>query len=140
MSTSNGHICTKFCPNIYDPLEFSSRVTTRLTFVEFSDILVSFSMSCNNFVDHMTFHLKLILTFVMICWRVNIKLRSNTKQQRVMNTCSKITGGSQLSLSSLYDRHLVGKATSILADTFHPLHQKFLCLFPSNRLRFSSIK
>lgn len=48
---------------------------------------------------------------VLGIWRWGVR-----KLQRMVNTCSKITGVSQLSLSDLYNRNLFRKATSILAN------------------------
>ncbi len=63
----------------------------------------------------------------MTRWFGNLKLRTKIKLQRVVNTCSKIAGISQLSLSSL-----VRKVASILADTSHPLPQQ-IHLTPSGQ-------
>lgn len=55
-----------------------------------------------------------VLTLVLICWFRNLKLRSKTNLQRVVNTCSIITGVFQFMLSVLYNRHVVRQANFTL--------------------------
>ncbi|KAK7916747.1 hypothetical protein WMY93_012508 [Mugilogobius chulae] len=53
-------------------------------------------------------------------------------QARIVNQASKITQTPQTSLSELYKRSVMRKATVIIEDASHPLHHHF-SLLPSGR-------
>lgn len=89
------------------------------------------------------FFIESILMFCIISWYGNLTMCD------IVKVASKITGTQQLSLSEIYNRHVLRKAQSILASTDHPLLGEFVLLpsgrrygFPkvrSNRFKFSFI-
>ena len=78
-----------------------------------------------------------VLTFSFICWFGNVSQKDKNNLQRIVNISSKVTGVTQSTLTALYEKQVVNKATRILADDTHVLHADYI-LLPSSR-RFRSV-
>ena len=79
-----------------------------------------------------------VLTFSVTVWIGYITVKENFRLNRVVKTASRIIGRDLLSLESLYQQRLLGRAILISHDSSHPAHDIFYPL-PSRR-RFRSIK
>ena len=60
--------------------------------------------------------------------------------QRIVNISSKVTGVTQSTLTALYEKQVVNKATRILADDKHVLHADYILLPSSRRFRTVTCK
>ena len=78
-----------------------------------------------------------VLTFSFICWFGNVSQKDKNNLQRIVNISSKVTGVTQSTLTALYEKQVVNKATRILADGKHVLHADYI-LLPSYR-RFRTV-
>ena len=60
-----------------------------------------------------------VLTFSFICWFGNVSQKDKNSLQRIVNISSKVTGVTQSTLTALYEKQVVNKATRILANDKH---------------------
>ena len=81
-----------------------------------------------------------VLTFSFICWFGNISQKDKNNLQRIVNISSKVSGVTQSTLTALYERLAVNKATKILADDTHILHGEYILLPSSRRFRTTTCK
>jgi len=87
-------------------------------------LLQSYSQECPEIFNHR--------------WFGSITVGEKLRLNRVVKTASKIIGRYLPSLESLYQQHLLGRASLLSQDSPHPAHDLFDPL-PSSR-RFRSIK
>ena len=73
-----------------------------------------------------------VLTYNISSWYTFLSVREKSKLSRIIKHASKITGTTQSSLSDLHTQAVSYKATSIIHDPSHPLHNSFP-LLPSGR-------
>ncbi|KAK7909723.1 hypothetical protein WMY93_014407 [Mugilogobius chulae] len=73
-----------------------------------------------------------ILVYNISSWFNFLTVKHKAKLCRIVNQASKITQTPQTSLSELYKRSVMRKATAIIEDASHPLHHHF-SLLPSGR-------
>ena len=76
-----------------------------------------------------------VLIFSFICWFGNVSPKDKNNLQRVVNVTSKVTNVTPSTLTALYEKQVVNKATRILADDTHILHGEYILLPSSRRLR-----
>ena len=90
----------------------------------------SLSMVCKSCIQS-------VLTFSFICWFGNVSQKDKNNLQRIvgLNISSKVTGVTQSTLTALYEKQVVNKATRILADDTHVLHADYILLPSSRRFR-----
>ena len=81
-----------------------------------------------------------VLTFSFICWFGNVSQKDKNNLQRIVNISSKVSGVTQSTLTALYERLAVNKATKILADDTHILHGEYIILPSSRRFRTTTCK
>ena len=81
-----------------------------------------------------------VLTFSFICWFGNVSQKDKNSLQRIVNISSKVTGVTQSTLTALYEKQVVNKATRILADDKHVLHADYILLPSSRRFRTVTCK
>ena len=81
-----------------------------------------------------------VLTFSFICWFGNVSQKDKNNLQRIVNISSKVTGVTQSTLTALYEKQVVNKATRILADDTHVLHADYILLPSSRRFRTVTCK
>ena len=81
-----------------------------------------------------------VLTFSFICWFGNVSQKDKNSLQRIVNISSKVTGVTQSTLTALYEKHVVNKATRILADDKHVLYADYILLPSSRRFRTVTCK
>ena len=81
-----------------------------------------------------------VLTFSFIWWFGNVSQKDKNNLQRIVNISSKVTGVTQSTLTALYERLAVNKATKILADDTHILHGEYILLPSSRRFRTTTCK
>ena len=81
-----------------------------------------------------------VLTFSFICWFGNASQKDKNNLQRIVNISSKVTGVTQSTLTALYEKQVVNKATRILADDTHVLHADYILLPSSRRFRTVTCK
>ena len=81
-----------------------------------------------------------VLTFSFICWFGNVSQKDKNNLQRIVNISSKVTGVTQSTLTALYERQVVNKATRILADDTHVLLADYILLPSSRRFRTVTCK
>ena len=79
-----------------------------------------------------------VLTFSFICWFGNVNEKDKNNLQRIVNISSKVTGVKQSTLTALYEKQVVNKATRILADDTHMLHGEYI-LLPSGEPEWSRV-
>ena len=81
-----------------------------------------------------------VLTFSFICWFGNVSQKDKNSLQRIVNISSKVTVVTQSTLTALYEKQVVNKATRILADDKHVLHADYILLPSSRRFRTVTCK
>ena len=81
-----------------------------------------------------------VLTFSFICWFGNVSQKDKNSLQRIVNISSKVTGVTQSTLTALYEKQVVNKATRILADDKHVLYADYILLPSSRRFRTVTCK
>ena len=81
-----------------------------------------------------------VLTFSFICWFGNVSQKDKNNLQRIVNISSKVTGVTQSTLTALYERQVVNKATRILADDTHVLHAAYIFCPRLEGLELSLVK
>ena len=55
-------------------------------------------------------------------------MKDKNHLQRIVNICSKITGLKQSTLNALYEKQVLRKATKIINDNTHILHNEYVLL------------
>ncbi len=55
-------------------------------------------------------------------------MKDKNNLQRIVNICSKITGLKQSTLNALYEKQVLRKATKIINDNTHILHNEYVLL------------
>lgn len=81
-----------------------------------------------------------VLTFSFICWFGNVRQKDKNNLQRIVNISSKVTGTKQSTLTVLYEKQVFRKAVRILADSTRILHEEYVLLPSSGRLRTVTCK
>ena len=81
-----------------------------------------------------------VITFSIVCWYGNLNKNDTARLQRTINTASRIIGSQQPSLAKLYDKFVLSKTRSILADKAHPLFSQYELLPSARRYRAVSCK
>ena len=81
-----------------------------------------------------------VLTVSFICWLGNGSQKDKNNLLRIVNISSKVTGVTQSTLTALYEKQVVNKATRILADDTHMLHADYILLPSSRRFRTVTCK
>ncbi len=79
-----------------------------------------------------------VLTFSLICWFQSLSVKNTPS--RVGSVCTKTTGTVQETLQDLYNKRANKKASAILSDCSHQLHQQLLFLPSASLLRVPPIK
>ena len=69
--------------------------------------------------------LQSVLSFGLVCVFGSMRKQDQDKLQRIIKTASRIIGCNQTSATQLFQEIVMHKAESILADTTHPLHNRF---------------
>jgi hypothetical protein len=94
--------------------------------------LRSLNVNSNILQTFYTSFIESLLTFSFICWYGGLCVKSKNVLERVVNVCGKIVGVRQESLTVLYERRVVRKASCIILDSSHVLAHHFEVL-PSGR-------
>ncbi|KAK0132217.1 hypothetical protein N1851_032981 [Merluccius polli] len=64
-----------------------------------------------------------LLSFALVSWFGNLSLQDKNSLNQIIKWAGRLIGKPQLTMSSLYDIQLQRKATCILKDGSHPLHE-----------------
>ena len=123
VSTCSAYIADRLCIT-------SCNIHDLATFAHYFTILSMFYKSC----------IQSDLTFSFICWFGNVSQKDKNNLQRIVNISSKVSGVTQSTLTALYERLAVNKATKILADDTHILHGEYILLPSSRRFRTTTCK
>ena len=79
-----------------------------------------------------------VLTFGFLCWFGGLSVKNRNVLMRIVNMCGKVVGDRQMSMSMMYERQAIRKATVIVRDPSHILTGHYQ-LLPSGR-RFETPK
>ena len=79
-----------------------------------------------------------VLTFGFLCWFGGLSVKNRNVLMRIVNMCGKVVGDRQMSMSMMYERQAIRKATAIVRDPSHILTEHYQ-LLPSGR-RFETPK
>ena len=79
-----------------------------------------------------------VLSFNIVTWYGNLRVKEKARLNRVVNLASKVIGRKQKSLPDIYHQFVIKKAKKILLDNTHPMHDSFQFLRSGRRLRVPS--
>ena len=80
----------------------------------------------------------IVLTFSYICCFGNVSQKDGNSVQRIVNISNKITGFKQFILTGVHsenEKQVLRKATRIINDNIHCLHNEYMLLPSSRRFR-----
>ena len=81
-----------------------------------------------------------VISFAIICWYGNLGIRQKNALNGVVRGASKIVGVKFSCLSHIYDEQVLKKASSIRADSSHPLILEYEFLPSGQRLEAPATK
>ena len=76
-----------------------------------------------------------VLTFNIVTWYGNLRVKERTKLNRIVNLASKIIGKQQEKLSDIFYKFSRRKAIKIVNDSSHPLNSNFTLLRSGRRYK-----
>ena len=87
--------------------------------------LISFGLTTQILLTLYRSAIESVLTFSITVWFGSITVKEKLRLNRVVKTASRIISRDLPSLESLYQQRLLGKASLIYHDSFHPAHDLF---------------